>query len=270
MGHKNRLMARACDWVVELGADDPFMWVLYGCEPCGYWTLGSHCWYRCQRKVRELKDEAASQGADEGHWRCGTCWEKWSWRLCGSMRLVVIGRASIQGGFEPGYKFSYIGETDHNVENLLAFLRTASILRVIGGKPVTKEALLNAVDVLHNEVVCKFSQGVREVRVVRSKVISKQDQDYAGVEIVCEDPRLSLHAFGQQYLVLDRKLIEQGQQEPISVIDQEFLLYLLHYAAASYDIEATAPTGDGTKKLRWSVLQSPGFARGRMAIQSAM
>ena len=271
MSHKDRLMARACDWVVELGADDPFMWVLFGCEPCGIWTLGSHCWLRCQRLVRDLKEEATSTGVGEQQWRCGTCFGKWNWSLCGCMRLVVVGKASIEGGFEPGYQFSYIGQTDASVDNKLAFLRTASILRVLGGRPVTKASLLYALDVLQNEVVCKFSHGMREVRTVRSKVVTKEEQDYNGVYVTCEDPRLSLHAFNQEYLVLDKGLIEAGQEgRPIEVIDQEFLHYLLDFAAASYDIESMNPTGDGTKKLRWSVLESSGFVRGRMAIQSAM
>jgi hypothetical protein len=156
------------------------------------------------------------------------------------------------------------------VDNKLAFLRTASILRVLGGRPVTKESLLYALDVLQNEVVCKFSHGMREVRTVRSKVVTKQEQDYNGVYITCEDPRLSLHAFNQEYLVLDKSLIEAGQEGPIEVINQQFLHYLLDFAAASYDIDSMNPTGDGTKKLRWSVLHSPGFVRGRLAIQSAM
>ena len=88
--------------------------------------------------------------------------------------------------------------------------------------------------------------------------------------ITCEDPRLSLHAFGQEYLVLDKKLIEAGQSEPIGVINQKFLHFLLDWAAAAYDIEGTAPTGSATKSLRQSVMTSEGFVRGRVAIQSAM
>jgi hypothetical protein len=270
MSHKDRLMARATDWVVELGSDHPFMWVLFGCEPCGIWTLGSHCWFRCQRLVSELQAEDASAGQSEGHWRCGTCWGKWGWSLCGSMRMIVVGKASVSGGFEPGYKFSYIGETDTSIDNKLAFLRTASLLRVLNGREVTKESLMHAVDVLNNEVVCKFSKGMREVRTVRSKTVPKYDQDYAGVYITCEDPRLSLHAFGQEYLVLDKKLIEAGQSEPIGTIDKNFLHFLLDWASAAYDIEGTAPTGAATKSLRWSIMTSEGFMRGRVAIQSAM
>ncbi len=263
-------MARACDWVVELGADDPFMWVMFGCNTCETWTLGSHCWYRCQRVVRDLKVESASAGADEGHWRCATCWGKWCWGLCGPMRLVVIGRASMEGGFEPGYQFAYIGDTDASIDNKMAFLRTASILRVLSGKEVTKESLMAALDTLSNNVVCKFSKGVREVRCAQAMEVSSETQDQAGVRIVCEDPRLSLHAAGQEYLVLDKKLIEAKKKEPICTIDQDFLHYLLDYAAASYDIEATWPSGDATRKLRNRILDSAGFLRARRVIAAAL
>jgi hypothetical protein len=101
---------QANDWITELGGPRRFLFIFYGCGPCEMWTVTSNHWYRCQRRVRPVTDSSTTDGADVGSWRCcGGCFSKWTWREMGHRRLVVVGKASESGGFEPGYTFALMG-----------------------------------------------------------------------------------------------------------------------------------------------------------------
>ena len=109
---------QANDWITELGGRKGFLFIFYGCGHCEMWTVGSNHWYRCQRRVREVTDSSTTDGASVGSWRCCGCFGKWSWAERGHRRLLVVGKASESGGFEPGYRFALIGgsQSDPNTE----------------------------------------------------------------------------------------------------------------------------------------------------------
>ena len=243
--NKNQLLRRACDWVTQLGPrDEAFLWLLYGCKSCEHWTINSGSWFRMQRNVRTLKNESSSSGSDEGHWRCAGCFDKWSWALCGHMRMVIVGRATEEFGFSEPPRFAYIGQADAGIDNKVAFLRTAALLTELEGKPVTASSLLGALEVLNARVEAKFSRGLAEMTLKYSMKPEPWQLEQSGTTVVCEDPRLSLAGFGVPYKVIDKQLIKQE----VVTIDNAELHFLLDIASSAYVVEDSCPTGAATNK----------------------
>ena len=180
------------------------------------------------------------------------------------MRLVVLGQADPHQGFKPGYTFALIGETDSYVENLLAFLRTAVILEKLNGQEITQESLLGVIELINARTEKTFSRGMKEVAIRYSMDVPQSKLDEHNVDLVCEDPRLSLHARGQKYLVIDRSLMDSDVQ----TIDKDFLIDMLHTAASTYDMEASWPSGDGMRRVWHTIVASQSFKEGRAAITS--
>ncbi len=54
------------------------------------------------------------------------------------------------------------------------------------------------------------------------------------------------------------------------VIDQDFLIDMLHIAASVYDIEAAWPSGQGEREIWWKITESENFKTARRAIRSRM
>jgi hypothetical protein len=264
---QNKMVRRASNWVCQIGRKErPFMWVFFGCKKCMVWTVRSNSWLRCQRLARLLKEEFSSAGLDDGHWRCATCFDVWSWTMCGDMRLVVMGQADPQQGFKAGYTFALIGEVDDYVNNLLNFLTTASLLEALDGKKVTGEHLMAAIELLNAKTEATFSTGMKEVDVRYSMDVPQEKLNTHQIRLVCEDPRLSLHAKNQCYLVIDRKKMD----EDVEVIDKDFLIDMLHLSASAYDMDASWPSGDGMRRVWRRITESPAYNDGLRAIRDRM
>ena len=189
------------------------------------------------------------------------------------MRLVVLGFASEHAGFEPGYEFALIGSTASSSDGIdlkIGFLKSATLLTQLNGKPVSDEALLEALALLQKKVENKFSKGMREISVEWSQVVSREQLDAANVDIICQDPTLSMPGPGRRMLVIKKDLIEQNGRQLLEIDPMEFHA-LLDIAASTYDIENTeTKPGTADRKLQWRIQQSEGFRLGRTAIQSRM
>ena len=188
------------------------------------------------------------------------------------MRLVVVGFADEHSGFEPGYQFALIGGGhSDSVTTKINFLKTATLLTQLDGRPVSEEALLGALAALHQEVENKFSKGMNEVSVAWSKAVSQQELDMAQVDIICQNTALSLPSPGRRMLVIKKDAIE-NRGEKVETIDPGELHYLLDLAASTYDIENTkvGAKATATKKIRNDMLSSEAFRLGRQAILSRM
>jgi hypothetical protein len=189
------------------------------------------------------------------------------------MRLVVLGFASEHSGFEPGFEFALIGSSPAHsggVATKINFLKTATLLTHLGGKPVSDQALLAAMAVIQKKVENKYSKGMREISVEWSQVVSREQLDAANVDIICQDPTLSMPGPGRRMLVIKKDLIEQNGRQLLEIDPMEFHA-LLDIAASTYDIENTeTKAGTSSRKLQWSIQQSEGFRLGRSAIQSSM
>jgi hypothetical protein len=274
--HFDHRVQQANDWVTELGGRMAFLFIFYGCTTCQVWTVGSNHWYRTQRRVAEMTDSSTTDGADVGSWRCCGCFGKWTWAEMGHRRLVVVGKASESGGFEPGYTFALIGgsASDPNadiVANKINFLKTATLLTELGGKTVDETALLGALEAMQRRVEKKFSKGMGEVSVEYSKPVPQHKLDEANVAIICQDPRLSMPSPGRRMLVIKQSPIEKNGKK-VETIDPAELSVLLDIAASAYCIE-TAHVGKAatfTKAIKNLILSSEGFALGRAGIRSRM
>jgi hypothetical protein len=146
------------------------------------------------------------------------------------------------------------------------FLRTATVLTALGKVAITEDSLLGALAIIEARVEKTFSRGkIAETKRVRSMVVPQTKLDTHQIDIVCDTPQLCLKAEGEQYLVIDKALIDANGLK-VEVIDQNYLHYLLDIAASSYALEDCWPTGEGGKKQKWQIMASKGFAEGREAI----
>jgi hypothetical protein len=247
---------------VELGC---FFWLLYSCFWCNIAPVGSNNWLRCTRDAVRADAEHdkwgdSYAGETTGHWRCGLCNEKWTWRQGGHRRLFVLGEASTSKGFAPGYRFGFAGALSAKTDNLIMFLKSVTALRFLDGKAVTKEALLQCIEKANNEVHKKFSAGMREVKAVTSRIDRKKLAD-ANCHATCEDPRLSLRSSGKVFLAIDFSTIQVEEWSEAEVVA------LLKIVAAGLNIEEHEPEGPAQWYLKQEILDSPGFKRPRVLMQ---
>ena len=134
-------------------------------------------------------------------------------------------------------------------------------MQYLGGKPITKENLLQVIQTANTEVERKFSKGVREVVALTSRVPPQADLDYYNVRVTCEDPRLSLNASGVKYLAVD---LQGKKVETMADGEMEDLLLTM---SAGLAVEAVEPEGPAQRKLQWEIMQSPAFQRARVLMQ---
>jgi hypothetical protein len=112
---------------------------------------------------------------------------------------------------------------------------------------------------------------MNEVTVEYSKPVPRHKLDEANVDIICQDPRLSMPSPGRRMLVIKRSSIEKNDKT-VETIDPDELSYLLDIAASTYCIE-TVQVGKKAKAYRAikeQILSSDGFALGRAGIRSRM
>ena len=273
--HSDQRVRKANDWVTELGGGKkPFLWLFYGCPTCKMWTVGSNAWWRVQRRVKALTDDSTTDGADSGHWRCCGCFGRWTWAAGGQMRMLVLGFANEVSGFEPGYQFCLVGDISNDasfdsIDNKINFLKTATILKFLGGRPVSEDALLSVLEAMQDSVNNKFKKGMNEVTTMISQLVSNQVLDAANVDIICQDARLSMPGPGRRFLVITQAKIEEHGGN-LERINKEEFHALLDIAASTYDIEGTQPSGKGPKRIKQAILDSPAFRMGRILIASRM
>jgi hypothetical protein len=136
---------------------------------------------------------------------------------------------------------------------------------------VIEEALLGALAAIQKRVEKKFSKGMNEVTVEYSKPVPRHKLDEASVDIICQDPRLSIPSPGRRMLVIKRSSIEKNGKT-VETIDPAELSFLLDIAASAYSIEKVqlGKNAKPTKAIKTQILKSDGFAAGRAAIRSRM
>ena len=141
---KNTLVLKATDWVTELGGNNAFMWLMYGCASCMMYPVRSSDWYRVTRNVKTDEPGTTFEGKETGYWHCAACFDRWGWRKSGNTRLIVIGEADEDGGFIGEYELAYTGKPSQKLDNKIQFLKTAQVLTHIDGRDIkiTKGILL--------------------------------------------------------------------------------------------------------------------------------
>jgi hypothetical protein len=133
---------------------------------------------------------------------------------------------------------------------------------------VRDEALLGAPAAIQNKVEKKFSKGMREVSVEYSKPVPQSELDRLNLDIICQDPRLSMPGPGRRMLVIKKSKIEENGRQVMEIEPADFH-FLLDVAASTYDIEHTETgKGSATRKLQWTIVESEGFKLGRSAIEA--
>ena len=149
-----------------------------------------------------------------------------------------------------------------SIDNKINFWKTATMLKLLNGRPVSQEALLSALEAMQASVHNKFKQGMSEVTSMTTKAVPQHVLDEANVDIICQDARLSMPGLGRRFLVIRKDAIEVKGRKG-ETIDSNDLHYLLDLAASTYDIESIEPKGKGTKRLNNDIPASPAFRSGR-------
>ena len=81
---------------------------------------------------------------------------------------------------------SYVGTAPADLELQLGLLKTATLLKEVKGKEVTKERILEAIRKLNDEVSGRLGQFLKTKRYKAQNL-----SDASSVPIYCENPRLS-------------------------------------------------------------------------------
>ena len=129
---------------------------------------------------------------------------------------------------------SYVGTAPNDLELQLGLLKTATLLKEVKGKEVTKERILEAIQKLNDECSGRLGQFLK-TKVYRSQNVSRASD----VPIYCEDPRLSLQGPGLDYKAFP--LPEGFDPEPLSRDDlQLFIAFAASFLDMTY---VTFPEG---------------------------
>ena len=181
-GYNNTLIAKGTDWVTQLCLG---LYILYGCAKCHIYPLKSNKWYR----LGWTQERQGQTYTKEGQWRCGNCLHRWTWGEGGTQRMLVAGSPDDDEVF-----CSYVGTVPDDLELQLGLLKTATLLKEVKGKQVTKKRILEAIQILNDEVAGRLGQFL-PTKTYRSQKVGEA----SSVPIYCEDPRLALEHPGQQY-----------------------------------------------------------------------
>jgi len=124
-------------------------------------------------------------------------------------------------------------------------------------------------DAIQKRVEKKFSKGIDEVSVEYSKPVPKHMLGAANVDIICQDPRLSMPSPGRRMLVIERSSVEKNGKK-VETIDPAELSVLLDIAAGAYCIETAhvSKKAKASRAIKEQILSSDGFALGRAGIRS--
>jgi hypothetical protein len=240
---ESALARQAADWVCELALN---LCILYGCTVCGVYPLKSSSWWRCNSTINS-KDGMVTGG----HWRCAGCLQRFSSGIGSEMRLLVLGD-------EQEYSYFKIGQTSTIVEAKLRFLVMVQMVTEIGGKPVTKEVLLECIRTLNERTERRLSS-FKEVVTLKAK-----DPAEMQVEIFCSDARLYLQSPGQRFQALNLK------DESIEVLDEEGQNAVLDFAFGLTNWEEKWPSEKSLRKVYWGLQKSTVATESRQNLHRIM
>ena len=178
----------------------------------------------------------------------------------GGTRLFAIGGDGNEYRDGQRYQHAYVGGVPQLLENRIQMIKGCGLVKQINGRTVDEETLLQAIDELGAKVEERFKD-LKEVVVVEAMDPNKHDYfKWHGATILCEDPRLSLAAPGQQFKAIDLKLV---QEPPVTLTPYE-VEFLVDTIAGAMDIESIQTrAGTETHKLKWNILGSQHFANAR-------
>ena len=129
---------------------------------------------------------------------------------------------------------SYVGKVPDDLALQLGLLKTATLLKEVKGKQVTKKRILEAIQILNDEVAGRLGQFL-PTKTYRSQKVGEA----SSVPIYCEDPRLALEGPGLDYKAF---LLPEGF-DPVPLSRDDLQLFI-GFAASFLDMTfATFPEG---------------------------
>ena len=261
---KNNMVDKKKAWrstTETLGGDNPFLWLFDGCPSCKKYPFRSRDWYRARRNVE--------RNPNFSQWHCAACFQKWSWTEGRGKRLIVIGDADDSKGYsfayKAGFSFAYAGHIDHKLEDKIQFLKTAEALTQLDGRDITisKDTLLEVIAACNDSVSKKFSIGKKEVREIKSKVVTDVELALRQVHLICQDGCPSMHRMGHPYCALDLS------KSVVHDIEEAEFQFLIEVSAAMLDVEAVpVPAMSPAMKLKKEIMDSAGFKKARTLLKS--
>ena len=142
---------------------------------------------------------------------------------------------------------AFIGETTDAIEAKINFLKACRILEHIGGKRITKDALLTVIEHMNDE------QENRLMHMMGVKMFTANDPSGYVVTPYCEDQRLSMQRTGTTFRGLDLTALAE---EPATLTPQDSEM-VVEMAAAFMDLDTFVPTEPAAKKARHALKTSP-------------
>ena len=201
-------LSRAADWCNKVG---PGVYLLYGHKEYdkeklerfqshtymlstfqrpGVDPLESSDWYRLGGAGRQFVEGQSGANVNHASWHCAACMEKWQFGLDSQYRLFVFRPpGELQEGDRVWYAF--IGNSLNrnkaemaNIERQILILKGATMLEKVGGRAITKEVILRAIEALNEESAEKLSATTNVVNLYSA---DPKESQYSAKNIYCED-----------------------------------------------------------------------------------
>jgi hypothetical protein len=223
---KENPMARAATDFITVMVDGALS-LHYGCGACWSFPLQANGWWRCSHFFEE-----GITHSSKGHWRCAACLDRWTAGKYEHISMFVLGDSS-------NHMFIMAGTLSAEQKSEVNIIKGSQLLKVLNGKPVTKQTLLDAIGCLHNKAHRRLANFAEVVE------FAAKDPSTTGAAPVCEDVRLSLSRVGEKVLAL------RVNPSDVLTATSEDLDDILATAGAFMSVETYTPASKKEKSTYW-------------------
>ena len=227
-GIKDERVAKATDWVPNVGPDT---FILYGCseeQGCGIYPLHANHWYRMSN----------IRGADgcyekDGFWVCAHCTRRYRSKHTAHKRLFFYPSTESWLGGREIYLVAFWGYHDETqnrkFDQQVTILKGARLIKELNRKAITYEHVIQAVGAISDRAEVSMMKHYADViKEFESAVLGNQ----FSTELYCDDIRLSLSAPGRRFRAVDVGAFEKV----IPSFSSDELQHLLDVCSAFYDL----------------------------------
>jgi hypothetical protein len=223
---KESTMARAATDFITVMVDGCLS-LHYGCGACMCFPLQANGWWRCSHFFEE-----GITHSSKGHWRCANCLDRWTAGKYEDISMFVLGDSS-------DHMFIMTGGLSADQKAEVNIIKGSMLLKVLNGKPVTKQSLLDAIGCLHNKAHRRLASFAEVIE------FAAKDPSSTGAAMVCEDVRLSLSRVGEKVLAL------KPDKSSVLVATSDDLDDILATAGAFMSVESFVASSKKEKAAYW-------------------
>ena len=235
---KNDRIAKATDWIPEIGPDTFFAYGCSGGGGCGIHPLRASQWYR-------MSNATTANGCfSKGFWVCAHCTTRYTGKNNGHKRLLFYPSTkpgqSVKNG-ERAYLMAFWGNHDvkknSEFEQQLTILKGSKLVTELNGKEISYENVMQAVEAISDRAEISIKKHYKGVIKWYESVQPVHDK--FSTKVYCDDARLSLGGSGVRFPAVDVRAFENE----IPFFSSDELQQLFDVCSAFYDLSTYQSEG---------------------------